>query len=221
MHALAMSASLVAAGYAEDGYADEDVQLWTRMEVRARLSPRVYIGSAQYLRFDSDVQRVAQFMPELYVGYSLTPLTRVALAYRAEYRRRPDDFRESHRFHLDLHARTSDSGPRLAFRLRLQPRWTLQPRGDVQSQFTARQRLGAYFNNDSPLTPAATVALFVRWPNDNTAFNKIRLTYELVLRVEEHRFLLGYRVDYPLNRPNPVIDHIMIFRYRVELAVPE
>ena len=215
MFALAMLASVVP----HPGQADDDVQLWARTGLRAHLSRNTYVGYSHYLRFDERVSRVSQTMPELSVGHFPTDLAGFAVAYRIEFRRRSGEFVQSHRMHLDLHARSASSGARLAFRLRLQPRLLLESEG-VESQFTARPRLGAYFGNGSPLTPGASVALFLRWPHERTAFNRVRLTYELVLRVESHRFLVGYRVDYPLRGRNLPINHIVLLRYRVDVAKP-
>ena len=50
-------------------------------------------------------------------------------------------------------------------------------------------------------------------------FKRLRFTYGVVLRAGDHRFLLGYRVDYPLDDDNDPIEHIILMRYRVRLRV--
>ena len=108
--------------------ADEDVQLWVRMGLQYRPDPTVRLGFDQYLRFDENIGRLEQAMPELSLAYFPVPIAGFGFAYRIEHRRKSDgEFQESHRVHLDLHLRSSDEGIAIRYRMRLQPRLKLGP----------------------------------------------------------------------------------------------
>lgn len=209
---------MVVSAIAAPAHAEGDAQLWLELSVDKELSRTWSVNFEQHLRFDEDVSRVAEILPDISVTARLAQWARTTLGYRMQYvRSGSGDFVLRHRPYLAGTARTDVlSDLRLAARLL----FTEQIRGlsSEDLRHTLRAKVSAAWRGYRRAKPEVSAeAFFAVADPDSVAFDKLRLSLELSTPLGAGDAGIGYRVELAHRDPSDPIVHALLVNYSFEL----
>lgn len=199
----------------------DEAQLWLSSGLRFRPIRSVRIDFDQGLRFDEDISRLSEVLPELSVSYDPVRFLRLGVGYRVSFEvENEGDFEDYHRLHLDARLRGEIDRVELSYRLRFQERlWS--DGGELQARHVFRNRLQIAIDTDSPFTPSLSGELFMRVGHDEIAsLPKWRLTAGVTIDLDEHTLEVFYRFEAPIEDETDPRLHILGLGYRYELPRP-
>lgn len=199
-------------------HAQSDVQLWVSARVRFDLPEGFRLSLDQQVRFDEDVSRLSEVIPELRVGYKVAKWLRLAAGYRFIYARDDGgDFEEAHRVHFDVRFRGDLDPVRIGYRLRFQDR--IEDEGSSRdNRLTLRNRLGIRVDTDTLFTPSLSAEVFSRLNGDKaTAVRKWRITVGGSFDLDDHELGFFYRVQVPVDQGDDPTLHIFGLEYQLNV----
>jgi Protein of unknown function (DUF2490) len=176
--------------------ADDDAQAWLTLELQRAWTRRWAITAEQHLRFDQDLSRVAQVMPDVSLQAKLGGGAHAIVGYRLQYVRDGDDgddgFVLRHRWYAGAQGKLDLGELRLTARALV----TEQLREDGELRHGERSRVAATWRGLRRWRPQASVEAFVAIADPEAlALDKLRLGVELERRRGDAALTLGYRLE--------------------------
>jgi hypothetical protein len=200
--------------------AESDAQLWFELDVGHKLSKTWSLAFEQHLRFDADVSRVSQVMPDLAATARLNKWLRAMVGYRLQYTRTGSgDFALRHRPYLGASARTDLGKMRVSARLL----FTEQIRGLASDELRhgVRTKLGATWRGLDRVRPGASLEIFhtISDPDGNggVELDKVRLGLDVETPLGAGDVGVGYRLEGAHKVPLEPVVHALVVGYALEL----
>lgn len=209
-------AALAALGAPGPAAAEHEAQLWLEAELVHRLSRRWALAFEQHLRFDEDLQRLAQVMPELSASYRAGSWAGAALRLVAGYRLQVErdgsgDFELRHRLHGGAQVHRDLGEIRLSLRALVTAQLRPTDSGEDARRTGLRARAGASWRGAERWKTTATAELFF----DLEAPEVTKLRLGLDLQPGLRHLELGYRLELP--RDDGPIEHALVLSAALEL----
>lgn len=209
-------AALAALGAPGPAAAEHEVQLWLEAELAHRLSRRWELAFAQHLRFDEDIQRLAQVMPELSAGYRAGSWAGASLRLLAGYRLQVErdgsgDFELRHRLHGGAQVHRDVGEVRLSLRALVTAQLRPTDSGEDARRTGLRARAGASWRGAARWKTTGTAELFFDLEAPEVSKLRLGLDVQPGLRHLE----VGYRLELP--RDDGPIEHALVLSTAFEL----
>lgn len=213
-----LCAFVAVAAVAPSARAQADAQLWLELNVDKQLSRTWSLAFEQHLRFDQDVSRVAQIMPDVSITARLARWARAILGYRLQYvRNGSGELVIRHRPYLGGTVRTDVfSDLRLSARLL----FTEQIRGlateDLRHGF--RAKASAAWRGYRRLRPELSSEFFFAIADPSgVELDKIRLGLDLSTPLGPGDAGVGYRFEFAHRDATDPAIHAVLMNYSVEI----
>lgn len=215
---LTVCAFVLASAVAPRAHAEADVQLWFELDVDKQLSRTWSVAFEQHLRFDEDVSRVAQIMPDVSITARLARWARAIVGYRLQYvRNGAGELVVRHRPYAGGTVRTDVlSDLRLSARLL----FTEQIRGlateDLRHGFRAKAT-AAWRGYRRAKPEISSEFFFAIADPSGVELDKIRLGVDLSTPVGAGDVGIGYRVEVAQRDASDPVVHAVLMNYAFEL----
>ena len=193
--------------------ADSDVQAWLELDLEHEFSKKWAVTYEQHLRFDDNLSRLSQVLPDLSLTMRLVPAVRAVAGYRAQYvRTGSGDFELRHRPYGGAQARLE----RGALRLSARALFTGQIRTSGQDRFrpALRTRFAAEWRARA-WRPRVWTEIF--FDLDTSALDKVRSGIDLARPFGKAEVSLGYRLEVPVQDTTELTLHILALSSAFEL----
>jgi Protein of unknown function (DUF2490) len=192
--------------------AEQEAQLWLELDLGHRLSRRWELRFEQHLRWDEDMQRLAQVMPDLSASYRARSFLRVTAGYRLQYERDGSgDFELRHRFYTGAQVQRDLGDVRLSLRALFTEQLRPDDSGNDARRAGLRTRGGASWRGPKRWKATATAELFL----DLEAPELTKLRLGLDLQPGLRHFEVGYRLELP--RDDSPTEHALVLSSAFEL----
>ncbi len=198
--------------------AQSDAQLWLVFDLGKELSRTWSVSYEQHLRFDQDVSRVAQIMPDVAVTVRVARWMRVVAGYRLQYLRNGSgELVVRHRPYLGGTVR-ADVATDFRFSARLL--FTEQIRGWSSDDLRhgVRAKASAAWRGYRRIRPEVSTEVFYAIADPNgIELDKIRLGAELSTPVGLGAAGLGYVLEFAQRDASDPTVHAILVSYAIEL----
>ena len=212
--ALCLAASAALALRPADARADSDAQLWLEADVGHELTKTWSIAFEQHLRFDENLSRLAQVLPDLSVTARLHRALRLIAGYRLQYvRNTVGDFELRHRLYGGGQAKL-DHG---ALRLTARALFTEQIRPSSKNEFRLGLRTRATAEwRKARWKPRLSTELFYDL-DATSALDKVRIGLSVARELGSVELSLGYLVEVPVQDTTEPTLHVLTLGSAFEL----
>jgi len=171
---------------------EQDMELWTSVELEKKVSKKVRISLEEELRFNDNISRFNKFYSNLGLSYRINKFVRVGCNYRFEQKKQPENYYSTrHRLSAELILRYKVNRFRISCRNRYQQKYAdinSSDDGLIPRSYT-RSRIQVEYNiRKNPLTPYISYEFYYKVNNveDN--------------EIDTNRYTAG--LEYPLNKRN-------------------
>jgi hypothetical protein len=196
--------------------AASDIQPWTELGVRYKLSRQFRLKFDQHFRFDEEFRGHSRhsLISELAASWRVFRFLRLEAGYRyiAEITESFEDpYTDSwHRFFVDARLRYRIKPVTLHYRLRLQEQFG-KPWGNDALEYihTIRNKIGVEVKLAGGFVPFLSGELFLRIDDPDGALHKWRLTAGLDYEIGSHTITAFYRMEEMLGDPQDPTRHIL------------
>lgn len=215
--ALGSALGVASAAHAADDKRDPaESELWLAAEGRWEFVDDFYLSFGPELRFNEEMSRLDEILPEVGLAWKPLDWLRVGGGYRFEANRRKDgDFRFGHRVHVEA-VPSWEVGPiELSYRLRLEH--SIERRDEeIDLSDELRQRLSVDLKLHDIVRPFVATEFYAELKSDPVEFVQANLIAGLNFKFDDHRLEAYYRNSRPMNDPEEAYTHILGFGYRFD-----
>jgi hypothetical protein len=206
----ALAAGAAALFAAAPAHADSDVQQWSEIGVDYGIDKKTTVGAVAGIRFDEDVSRVGEILPEVGLTYKIKKWFRVGGGYRFEYSRDDmDEFVARHRF--DAFVRASQDAGDVRFELRLKYTEAIRPDKKDDFKHTIRPRALVAYRGVKRWTPSLSAEGFVSIDDNDEVAQLATMRYTAAIEhdMKDQALEVYYRIEQPLVDEMDPLLHII------------
>lgn len=189
---------------AVDGFAQEqDLELWTSIEVEKRLNKKLRLTFEEQARFNENISGFFKFNSDIGISYRINKYVKIGANYRLEQKKQPENYYSTrHRFTSDLILRYEVARFLFSYRNRYQHKYVdlySSEDGSIPRTYN-RSRIQAEYNiRKNPLTPYISYEFYFKL--NNFEYNEI----------DTHRYTVGF--EYSLNKRNDLDLYFRILKH--------
>jgi hypothetical protein len=190
--------------------ADSDVQQWSEIGVDYGIDKKTSVGAVAGIRFDQDVSRVAEILPEAGIAYKIKKWFRIGAGYRFEYSRDEDDeFVPRHRF--DGFVRLHQDAGDVRFEARLKYTESIRPDKNDDFKHTVRPRALVAYRASKRWVPSISAEGFLAIDDNDEAVGLAKMRYTLAVAhdMKDQELEVYYRLEQPVADPMDPLVHII------------
>jgi hypothetical protein len=201
---------------------NQDAQVWTSVNLEAKIVKKLTANVAQEVRFNENVTEVGTIYTDLGLEYKLNKHFQVSINYRFVEKRRTDDYYSfRQRIYIDLKYDEKIKPFQIQFRSRIQDEVSDIERaadGGIP-EYYLRNKLTLKLDKWKKLTPFVSVELFSPLEDEYKGlFDNIRssagIDYDLS---KHHKVELFYMIQQELNVSQPETDFVLGVGYGFKL----